>query len=127
MTQLTPDRPRGRTKRPALRIVARNDGLTRPLLPLHVLERRLAIVTRRLRHRTLSDQERDILLRRRTLLEQSIAARPFESRKARMLEQHLRWLDNHAALPGPEPDQTRSPVANAVLRLVSLVARPSAA
>lgn len=87
----------------------------------------MAIVTRRLRHRTLSDQERDILLRRRTLLEQSIAARPFESRKARMLEQHLRWLDNGAALPDAEPDQTRSPIANAVLRLVSLLARPSAA
>jgi|GEM_PF-6448991 len=77
---------------PTLRLVVRNPGAFRPLMPIRALDRLMASIERRLGRRDLDAIARDSLVRQRTLITAILAARPFEPGRARRLEQELRWL-----------------------------------
>jgi hypothetical protein len=110
---------------PRLRLVGGNPRGFRPLMAIHTLDRQRAAIDRRLR-RPGTDPQVDARLRRqRALIAAILAARPFEPRRARRLEQELRWLVR-ADTTGVQEERTGlvRHLGHGVRALLSTVLRP---
>lgn len=71
-----------------------------PLLPFKEIERKLSMVNTALRRPNLMAHERCLLEEESRVLEQDLAARPFNLRVARLCEVRLRWLVQKARTLG---------------------------
>lgn len=71
-------------------------GTRAPLTPFAAVERQLATARRTLKRSDVSGEERRLLIEEAQILEQDLAARPFNLRTARLCEQKLAWLAQRA-------------------------------
>jgi len=77
-----------------LRVIAENPDTARlPLIPFADVERRLVKVRRALARAPRDGVAHRLLLEEAQLLEQDLAARPFNPARARRCEQELLWRD----------------------------------